>query len=464
MNNSPRGGGRVFILGLDSVPPALLFRQFRDRLPNFRRLLDGSVWGPLNSTIPAITCPAWMSMMTGKNPGKLGFYGFRNRVDYSYDQMSIANSTAVTEPTLWDILSDAGRKVLLLGIPQTYPPKPVNGLMVTDFLTPSIQSDYTFPSSFRHEVAEVVGEYILDVRNFRTDDKANLLRQIYEMTDKRFDLMEHMLRTREWDFAMMVEMGPDRLHHGFWKFFDPAHRGHVPGSPFAAAIPDYYLHLDERLGRLLPLVNGAHVLVVSDHGTKGMVGGVCLNEWLIQKGYLVLKEYPAKPAPLEKLAVDWKRTRAWGAGGYYGRLSVNVAGREPEGIVPAAEYEAFRDRLVREIEEMRDHEGKPLGNRAFRPEDVYRPVRNIPPDLIIYFGDLNWRSVGSVGSGGLFTFENDTGPDDANHDQHGIFVMRRADGRGRGETEGLDIRDVAPTVLSLMGLPVPPDMEGKPVI
>ncbi len=455
--------GKVFILGLDSVPPALMFDKFRDQLPNFRRLLDEGVYGPLKSTIPAITCPAWMSMMTSKNPGALGFYGFRNRKNYSYDQMSIANSTAVTEPLLWEILGAAGKQVILIGIPQTYPPREVNGIMVTDFLTPSIQNEYTWPPELKGEIARTVGEYILDVRDFRTNDKEKLLRQIYEMTDKRFALLEHLLKTRGWDFAMMVEMGPDRLHHGFWKFFDPAHRAYVPGTRFEGAVPDYYRHVDSLLGRILPLVEGASTMVVSDHGSKGMVGGVCLNEWLLEKGYLALKEYPAKATPLEKLQVDWPKTRAWGAGGYYGRLSINVAGREPQGVVPAAEYEAFRNRLIGELEAMADHKGKPLGNKVFRPEDVYKPVRNIAPDLIIYFGDLNWRSVGSLGLKALYTFENDTGPDDANHDQHGIFMLRTPGVAPRGAVEGLDLRDVAPTVLKLMGVPVPADMEGKAV-
>jgi predicted AlkP superfamily phosphohydrolase/phosphomutase len=458
------GKKKVFVLGLDSAPTSILFHRLRDELPNFRRLMEGGSWGPLRSTIPAITCPAWMAMLTGKNPGTLGFYGFRNRVNYSYDQMSIANSTSVKEPTVWDLAAAAGKKVILIGIPQTYPPRPVNGQLVTCFLTPSIQSEYTWPRELKNEIARVVGEYVLDVRDFRTDNKDRLLGQIYEMTDKRFKLLEHMLRTKEWDFAMMVEMGPDRLHHGFWKYYDPTHRGYVQGSPYETAIPDYYRHLDGLLGRILPLVEEqAHVMVVSDHGAKGMIGGVCLNEWLIRQGYLVLKEYPEKPTPLEKCKVDWARTRAWGAGGYYGRLSINVAGREPEGVVPREEYESFRDRLVREFEAMPDHEGRPLGNRAFRPEEVYSTVNNIPPDLILYFGDLNWRSVGSVGLNQLYTFENDTGPDDANHEQHGIFILN-SPSVSPGEAENLDIRDVAPTILALMGIPVPADMEGRPRI
>jgi predicted AlkP superfamily phosphohydrolase/phosphomutase len=459
-----RAGRKVFILGLDSASPGLVFRRWRERLPNLNRLMSEGLFGPLKSTVPPITCPAWMSMVTSKDPGRLGFYGFRNRRDYSYDKMWIANSGAVKEATIWDIASKAGRKVMIVGVPQTYPPKPVNGYLVTSFLTPGIESRYTYPPDFKEEIASVVGEYVLDVKNFRTDEKDGLLEQIYDMTEKRFKLLTHMLRTKEWDLAMMVEMGPDRIHHGFWKYFDETHRAYEPGSPYETAVFDYYKYLDDRLGEILNLVEGASVMVVSDHGAKKMEGGVCINEWLIQNGYLSLKEYPSEVTSLEKVEVDWSRTRAWASGGYYGRLFINVAGREPAGIVPQGEYESFREKLIGEIEAMPDHEGNPLGNRAYKPEDVYRSIKNIPPDLILYFGDLDWRSVGSVGLKSVHTFENDTGPDDANHEQHGILIMRSAEGGIGGSVDGMDIKDVAPTVLNLLGLSVPSDMDGKSIV
>ena len=131
---------KVLVIGLDSAPPELIFHRFVDDLPNIRSLLDSGPHGELNSTIPPITVPAWMSMMTGKDPGTLGFYGLRNRTDRSYSRMAIANSRLVRDDTLWDILSRAGRSVILVGVPQTFPPKPVNGCMITSFLTPDTSS------------------------------------------------------------------------------------------------------------------------------------------------------------------------------------------------------------------------------------------------------------------------------------------------------------------------------------
>ena len=220
---------KVLIIGLDCFEPSLVFEQWKDQLPTFAKLRQHGHYGRLKSTIPAITVPAWMSMMTSRNPGAMGFYGFRNRKDHSYDDMFFANSNAVKVPTLWKILSRKRKKVVVMGVPQTYPPKPVNGCLIGCFLTPDTDADFTYPKDLKQEIWDNVGEYIIDVKNFRTDDKDYLLDQIYKMTDRRFETADYLMKNKPWDFFMMVEMGPDRLHHGMWKYHDPNHVDvHVP--------------------------------------------------------------------------------------------------------------------------------------------------------------------------------------------------------------------------------------------
>jgi len=116
---------KVLVIGLDCAPPELVFDKWLDELPNFKRVMDDGVWGKLESCIPAITVPAWSSMMASKDPGTLGFYGFRNRGDYSCGKHVLANAHSVKVDRVWDILSRAGKKVITIGVPQTYPPKPV---------------------------------------------------------------------------------------------------------------------------------------------------------------------------------------------------------------------------------------------------------------------------------------------------------------------------------------------------
>lgn len=458
---------KVAIIGLDCAEPTLAFGRFAHKLPNLSRLRETGAWGNLRSCDPPITVPAWMSMMSSKDPGTLGYYGFRNRADRSYEKMTTATSLAVKEPLLWDHLGRAGKRVILIGVPQTYPPRPVPGLMVTDFLTPSIESQYTYPPELKNEIAGMadVHPYEFDVSDFRTPDKAKIRDSIVRMTDKRFALARRLVATKPWDFFMMVEMGTDRVHHAFWQYMDPKHHRYEPGNPFESVIEDYYVHVDAKIGELLATFPPeTRVLVVSDHGGQCMDGGIALNEWLVQKGYLVLHEAPTAPSRLEALKVDWSKTTAWGSGGYYGRLFLNVKGREPQGLIPPEDYEATRDRIAAELEALGGPDGQPIGTRVLKPESLYRTVRGIaPPDLFVYFGDLRWRSVGTIGSGQIHTFENDTGPDDANHAPEGLLIASGPGIPPRGPLSSMQLMDVTPTVLRLFGFDVPADMQGHAI-
>ena len=453
---------RVLVIGLDCATPQFVFGPQRFDLPNLQGLVENGCWGLLRSCDPPITAPAWAVMMSGRDPGALGCYGFRNRKDHSYDGMVTANSAAIRVRRAWDIASRCGKKVVVLGVPQTYPVTPVNGWMVADFLAPDTNADYTYPKALKAEIEASVGGYIIDVKDFRTEKKDWLLEQVHAFMHNRFDVARHLMTTKPWDFFMMVEMGVDRLHHGFWKFCDPMHPKYEPGNPYENAIRDYYIAMDRRIGELLALVGPeTAVMVISDHGAKAMLGGVCINQWLINEGYLRVADPLGIRKRIEDCSIDWSQTRAWASGGYYGRVFLNVAGREPQGIVRPDEYEALRKEMMERIEAMPGPGGKPLGNKAVRPEDLYKTVNGIAPDLIVYFGDLSWRSVGGVGFDSIYTFENDTGPDDANHDFHGIFIMDDRTERSGVEMKDLKIVDVAPTILDLLGVDVPEDMQGK---
>ncbi|NUQ47192.1 MAG: alkaline phosphatase family protein [Phycisphaerae bacterium] len=461
---------RVAIIGLDCFEPSLVFGRWKADLPNLTRLCQEGTFGHLTSCIPPITVPAWSCMASSKDPGTLGIYGFRNRKDHTYDGLSIAFSTAVKEPRLWEMLSDRGKRCIVVGVPGTFPiTRPVNGKMVTCFLTPSINDEYTHPPELKQQIAELVGEYMVDVKGFRTDNKQWLLDQIYDMTNKRFALVKHLITSEPWDLFWMVEMGTDRIHHGFWQYMDKDHHRYEPNSPFADAIHDYYVHIDKLVGELLGLIDrkSTAVMVVSDHGAKRMDGGICFNDWLIREGFLKLKQPVTKPTKwdeiIKKDLIDWTATRAWGDGGYYGRCFLNVKGREPNGIIPPNEFDKVRDDLIARLEALPDHKGRPIGTRAYKPEALYQKSNRVPPDLVVIFGDLHWRSVGMVGNPSIYTFENDTGPDDANHAQQGMYILAHPSLPPRGRVDTPTLYDVAPTVLKMMGQPVPPDMIGRPL-
>lgn len=455
---------KVLIIGWDCAAPELVFDAFRDDMPNTRRLMAEGIYGNLESTIPPITVPAWMCMMTGRDPGELGIYGFRNRKDYSYGNLYIVNSHAVTVPTLWDIVGAHGKKSVVLGVPLTYPPKPFPGWMVSSFLTPSLNSQWCFPPRLKREIAQVASDYLIDVPHFRTERRAELERELFQMTEARFKLARHLIKTKAWELFVMVEMGADRLHHAFWRFWDASHRKHEPDSPFSDTMRRYYATLDAELGRLLELVDeNTTVLIVSDHGAKRMDGGICINEWLQQHGYLTLKTHPQEITPFSPDLVEWHRTQAWGEGGYYGRIFLNVKGREPHGTILPQDYEKVRDELKARLEAIVDETGDNIGTRVFKPDEVYRECRNIAPDLGVYFGNLYWRSVGSIGYNSIYTYENDTGPDDCNHAQMGIFVLKSPQCEDTGLVQARLLYDVAPTVLQEFGIARLPEMRGQSI-
>ncbi len=454
---------RLLIIGLDCMEPSLVFERWRSDLPNLSRLMERGSYGRLESSIPAITVPAWSCMMSGRDPGELGIYGFRNRTDRSYQTMAIADGRAVRVPRLWDLLGDAGWQVAVISVPGTSPPYPVNGTLVSCFLTPNQAVPYTYPPELASQVTAWIPDFLLDVPHFRSDDKARILSNIYSLCNQRFTLAEKLLQQESPDFLMLVDMGVDRIHHSFWKPMDPQHPQHEPNSPYAAAIHDYYCHVDRRVGELVAQCSDeTAVLVVSDHGARPLLGGICINEWLIQAGYLTLAEHPDTPLPLDQVAVDWSRTKAWGAGGYYGRIFLNVKGREPQGVIALADYEKERTELAERLSTLSDPNGQPLGTQVFKPQQIYQKVRGVAPDLIVYFGELAWRSIGTVGGGALYTTGNDTGPDDANHAQFGLIIFHDPQHPTHGQVlQGAQLYDILPTLLARYGVEAPNGLRGK---
>lgn len=453
----PENGQRLLVIGLDCATGELLFDRPDWKLPTLRSLMARGSYGRLQTVMPAITIPAWACMVTGKDPGELGIYGFRNRTNYTYSGLGLTTSLSVKEPAVWDRLSALGKNVITVGVPPSYPPKPVNGIQVGCFLTPSAKSDYTYPPQARDDIAHILHdkEYLTDCTDFRTEDKDDLLRQIYDMTERRFTLLDNWIEKKPWDFFMFVEIGTDRLHHGFWKFFDPKHRAYVPGNKYEHVIQKYYEDLDAMLGGLLEKVDQAttNIYVVSDHGAKRMDGGVAIAQWLIEQGYLAVKTYPDRITPLSKLEIDWKKTAVWAEGGYYSRVFLNIAGREPEGTVAPSEVEALIDELTKKLCAIPRPDGTPMETQVFRPHQLYRAVRGIAPDLMVYFDDLYWRAVGTVGYDGIYTYENDTGPDDANHAQKGIFIEALAGSQGSGRIEDWDLLDMSERFMTAAGAP-----------
>lgn len=453
------------VIGLDSSSPWTLFERFLPFTPRLKELYSRCVRGTLRTIDPPITVPAWAVMFSGMDPGSLGVYGFRHRRPGSYWDQYVPSSRTILQPMVWDRLSRMGKRVCVIGMPPGYPPPAVNGVYISDFLTPDGAQDFVSPAGLRDEVRRAAGgNYAFDV-TFRADDRDRVGRELLEMTRQHVAVARHLWKKEKWDFFAFHEIGPDRIHHTFWKYFDPAHPRYEDHPKFREYAEEYYRRLDHELGLWLDEIpEDVRIFVVSDHGSQAMQGGFCINDWLIHKGHLALKgPKPAAGTPLEKTTIDWSKTRAWGAGGYYARIFYNVKGREPEGTIKPADVPSFETGLTNELRAITGPNGRSLNVDVRVPKQIYRQVRGDSPDLMVYFDNAAWRSAGTVGYNSLYLSENDTGPDDSVHSFDGIYAVTGAsDGRGSTGPER-QLIDIGPTILKLLGAEVPAELQGRPI-
>lgn len=448
---------KLLVIGLDCVPPHLAFDAYADVMPRLGALRARGTCGTLRSCAPPITVPAWTCMVSGRDPGELGLYGFRHRVDSGHTHETVT-SRDVRVKRVWDLLGERGHTVAALFVPLTYPPSPVRGVMASCFLTPE-GAPYTFPKALGAELDAKVGAYEPDVKDFRTDDLARVYEDLVRTTKQHFAIARHVLETRRPDFAMAVEIGPDRLHHAFYRYMDSRHPGFELGEMHDRTRA-YYALLDQELGSLVDLAPNANVLVVSDHGARPMLGGVAINDFLRNEGFLDA-DVPERPCTLAEARVRFPSTRAFAEGGYYARVYLNVRGREPEGCVEPRDVARTLEALEARLRAMPGPDGAPMHVRIDRPDAVYRAVRGRPPDLLVYFDDLDRRALGTLGHPALHVPVNDRGPDACNHDWDGMIVAAGPDVPRAGRMDGMEIVDVAPLALELMGEKSPSDLTGR---
>lgn len=462
---------KVFILGIDGAPPELVFDEWLDELPNIKSLVDKGIRAKIKSSIPASTCVAWSSFTSGRDAGELGVYSYTYRVNNSYDEVRLVNSSCVKKECIWDILSKHNKKSIILNVPLTYPVKPIKGVMVSGFLTPDMNTPCVYPSNLKKEIRTIVkGDYMFDVSGFteyKNMPKEELLKLIYKMTDQHLKLIKYLIKKEKWDLFMAVEMGSDRIMHKFWSYQDETHKKHDPRSKFKNTIKDYFQYLDKEIGEIKAMLNKDVTFIISsDHGMKKMEGRINLNDFLIKEGYLVLKEKPKSLTKFRMQNVDWDKTKAYAVGSYLGRIYFNVKGRDSRGIVcPGEEYEMLREDIIAKLKIITADDGKGLDNRFYKPELIYpNGYTNEAPDLIVYFDNLLWGVNNDIGSDSLYSWSTIIGSDDAGHAPEGIFILNDKSIKEKKDLDEISILDITPTILKLMNIPLPKDLQGKPIL
>ncbi len=500
---------RVIVFGLDAASPELIERWSGD-LPNLRRIMTEGTWGILKSTIPPFTSPAWDCMATGVNPGRVGIFGLRQRQEGTYRFVSPTAGDR-RAPAVWDIASAEGLEVLVLNVPDTYPPTPVNGVMVSGRPAPvDAGAPISFPEELRSQLDALTGGYLVGPHAaFDEASRPQELATWVQVMDRQQAALEYLMDNRAWNLVFYVSMAIDGLSHHFWRHLDPNHPQYYPQAArrYSDVIRQAYLLEDHRLGRILARMTPDDLLlVVSDHGSVPCYRHISVNRWLIEKGYLVLHRdlsdhksnrlrraseiafalyrrsrwirrimRPLRGSafrdamvaahfagrtggriPFDALPIDWRQTTAY----YLGddRLYLNLAGREPQGRVrPGEEYLGLRDKIRRELMAERD----PISGRAlfeaihFREAIYSGPYLELGPDLVLEVADPHSSPGGAVGPQIL-----DEPVVSGKHHPHGVILAWGA-GVRPGHKVQAQIYDVAPTVLHVLGLPVPENADGR---
>ncbi len=506
---------KVLAVGYDGGTFALL-KPWAEAgyLPTMRRLFDSAAWTTLQSTVPPNTGPAWSSFMTGKNPGKHGITDFRGPLGSDFVR-PLLSSRSIRARKLWDIMSRAGKRVVIINVPMTYPVDAVNGIMVSGMLTPKVSPAMTYPGEFFQLLETITGGYrfALHWEFYKTDAQIeDFIEDLSQCTEKLQALNRFLIEKEPWEFFLTVFDGMDRIQHLLWKFID---RGHPHAEPskcdrYVPVILKYYQQVDQYLGELIDLAGpDAAIFLFSDHGFGPLIGKFHLNTWLIEQGFLTLKRgavqkwrrrrrihdafvkalrgidrWEWRKVMFQHLLqdridalslwvksmsqtyspqhVDWSRTRAYSASPVEQGIFINLLGREPAGMVPAGRaYLEVREHVASLLKTLRDpREGQPLATEIFLKEDVYHgPLVYRCPDLLFVLRHYQYTvSEDYVQSADLFSPSPiETGY----HRREGMLMVKTPWTKPGVLDHHARIEDLAPTFLYLMGLSIPEDMDGR---
>ncbi|HSE38204.1 MAG TPA: alkaline phosphatase family protein [Blastocatellia bacterium] len=504
---------KVLFIGLDGATFDVLDPLIEQGLmPRLKRFIEEGVRGPLETTIPPITPTAWVSWMTGKNPGKHGVFEFllRRKGSGALPDTPV-NSRSRDGFPFWDLLGQTGKQAIVTNVPCTYPPSMVNGVMISDFLTPRGRRDFAYPPGLIEEVENRFGPYELYITEVYTPGNVDkILDQLFTELNYKTKVNRYLMEQYGWDVFATHYWGTDRFQHELWHLLDETHpffdrREH---DAHIGRIHEYWHAVDSTLGELFDDVGEeTTVYMGSDHGFGPIEKFLCFNVWLIDEGLLVLKRDAmtlfkralfglgltpdlayrsamkmglahlrlsvgvTNRSKLMKLAnllmlsledVDWSRTVAFSKGNY-GQIFINLRGRDEHGIVePGAEYERVTGEVIDKLRGLLDPKtNQPLIGPIWRREDLYTgPHIDEAPDIQFLPCDMTNKPLGTLDLTSN-KFITPAYGNSGDHRMHGIMLGRGTELQRGARFQGARIIDFAPTILHSFGVEVPPDMDGR---
>ncbi|MBK7199720.1 alkaline phosphatase family protein [Candidatus Amarolinea dominans] len=496
--SGPQSPVSVLVIGLDGATWDLLNPMIAAGwLPNLARLVAEGTSAPLRSTLPPLTAPAWSSFMTGLNPGRHGVFAFQRALNRDLER-TFVNATAIQAPLLWERLSGHGLRVGVLNVPLTYPVRPVNGWLVSGMMTPSEESDFTYPPELapllraRHYVIDL--RVLKQERDYRApEQRLALVNDLRRTLEDRQAALEEVLLPQGGDFIMVVYETPDRLQHWTWRYLDDllSLSGPQPfeRTPIHDAVEEAYRAVDAALGRTLARAAGpeTRVFMLSDHGFGSRHTRVHVDQWLANQGWLTyasgkadvrkqLKQYMGwikrflprglllrgRRAFAVNRIIDWAHTRAYSGVASEYAIYINRRDREPYGIVADADVAALRREIKARLLELVDpRQGQRVVRAVYDREEFYQgPFTDQAPD-IVYELAPGYEPTSEVSPGRLFT--DVTAEGEGMHQPDGIFLAWGPDIAAQRLGPELGLADLTPTILYSLGLPVPQGLDGRVV-
>jgi predicted AlkP superfamily phosphohydrolase/phosphomutase len=500
-------GHRVLVIGLDGGTFDILRPLIAaGELPNLGRMMQQGAWGELRSTVPPHSAPAWSSFATGANPGRHGVYHFRpiDRRFYEGNFSRVVNARSVALPTMWARASKAGKRVGVINVPLTYPPEPVNGFIISGMLTPRSAPVFTFPP----ELSASLQDYVIDAGGGAEGDILEqavlqrpegvrwLTRALNHQLEVRTRTAVRLFGEHQPDLAVIVFTETDRLHHFFWPCLDERQDPPPHLQPYCAWAREFYAHLDKAVGRVSAAMGEEVVhILMSDHGfgpyptrqfyanawlrdleflnTRATSARATPSRWLSRLGFsqATLQRLLSRLLPRHqvrrlrtawgrrmRLPIDWEHTQA-----YFMPLFDFVGGIVINLPPDSASYEEMRDDLISRLRELVDPDaGLHVVEQVHRREELYEgPYVNRAPDLVLaldpfYVGDRSLLTRSHFGTMAAASRQW-TGT----HRSEGILAMTGPPIRSGMCVNSPQIEDLAPTIIHLMGLPIPQEMDGR---
>lgn len=486
---------KLAIIGIDGGTFKILNALIKmDIIPNIRYMVYNGYSAILKSTIPPTTVPAWYSLATGLNPGKLGFTSFF--VYEAPNKKRLVTSNDIKGKAIWDFISSYGLKCAVINFP-TYPPIPVNGYFITGMLTPS-NENFTYPPEFRNVIRNYVGDYLVDVDHYEYANPKKILKICIKSIEQKSKLLDLLFREDYIDFLFLIFTETDRIQHLIWNKMEISKEQiKFSESKLEELFFDFWGKIDIIVGKILKKFDNA--MIVSDHGFTALRGEFYINEWLLKNEYLKCREKPKETKHFISLEETKRALIKLGIFDYIVQILKMMIGKErlrklQNKILPKEEIElseiidykaskAFalegesetcqivinpnlnpthKEKIKKEIIEKitRELNARGLMARVYTKEEVYKCSENLKiiiPDIVIYIH--GWHIKPYI-RGLPYLVE----PDPricGMHDEDGIFIAFGRDIKRGYSKKCFQIVDIAPTVLFMMNIPVPLSMDGK---